>query len=416
LPTLSHRRWPLAALVVQRALLRLRRLRGPVRRGGPNAQLRLACCWSAMAGLSMVSPLGSAEYQSRYLRLALATGDARGIALGMAFEAMGAAATARTAAPAHRLLAEMERWTRDLDEPLVRAYAAVARGTVAFLTAQWRTALEHCDNAERIFRDDCIGAAWEIGSAQRVSLTCLWHLARIDELRRRVGAAMDEAERRRDLYAMTQLRTVLVPNLRLMDDRSDLARAELARAGDDLAQRGIHLQHWQHMQATALVELYAGDPMAAARHLEEKLPAMRRAFLLRVRAVRGFTHFVQGTACIAAAARGGPESARWRRRADSVRRHLDRDGELAAAALLAAGLAILSRDRAQAIHQLQIAADAFAALDMGLVGAAARWRLAELQDRHDGPGSVAAIEAEMTAQGIVCPRRVVAMLAPLPAS
>jgi len=209
---------------------------------------------------------------------------------------------------------------------------------------------------------------------------------------------------------------VLLPNLRLMEDRCDLARAELARVGDDLAQRGIHLQHWQHMQATVLVELYAGDPVAAVRHLEDRLPSMRRAFLLRVRPVRIFTWFVRGTASIAAAARGGAEAARWRRGADHDRRRLEREGEVAAAALLAAGLALLAGDRNAAVHRLQAAVDAFAAIDMGLVGAAARWRLAELLGRTEGPDSVAAVAAALAAEGITCPQRVVTMLAPLPST
>jgi len=81
-----------------------------------------------------------------------------------------------------------------------------------------------------------------------------------------------------------------------MEDREAAARDELARAEAGLPQREITMQHWQHMQAGALIELYAGAPAKAVELMNRQLPAIRRAFLLRVYVVRAFTAYVRMTA------------------------------------------------------------------------------------------------------------------------
>ena len=107
LPTASRRRSPIGSLLIERALLRVRRWRGPARRAGnDDARRQLACCWSAVVGLAMVSPLRMAEYQARHLRLALAACEPRRIALGMSFEATTGAFAGPPASQAHALIDE----------------------------------------------------------------------------------------------------------------------------------------------------------------------------------------------------------------------------------------------------------------------------------------------------------------------
>src|SRR5439155_843737 len=73
LPIASRKGSPFASLVIQRALLRIRRWRGSARRPGSDELRRqIACCWSAVVGLTISSPLRMAGYQARHLRLALA--------------------------------------------------------------------------------------------------------------------------------------------------------------------------------------------------------------------------------------------------------------------------------------------------------------------------------------------------------
>jgi hypothetical protein len=46
----------------------------------------------------------------------------------------------------------------------------MAEGTVAFLCGRWRDSLAHCDVAERVLRDECVGVASELSSANQMSL------------------------------------------------------------------------------------------------------------------------------------------------------------------------------------------------------------------------------------------------------
>src|SRR5262249_34824077 len=141
------------------------------------------------------------------LRLALAAGDRSRIAFGIAYEAIAAAAGGPPARRARALLAEAERRLTELDDPICRAFVAMAHGGVAFLCGRWRDSLAHCEVAERVLREECIGVAWEIATVQTLSLNCLWHLGRFAELRRRVVQALREAEVRHDLYLLSELRT-----------------------------------------------------------------------------------------------------------------------------------------------------------------------------------------------------------------
>src|SRR6185436_11658524 len=105
-------------------------------------------------------------------------------------------------------------------------------------------------------------------------------MGHVSELRPRLARALDDADHRGDRYAATALRATLHPLVCLMDDRVDRARDALARAQTSLPQREITIQHWHHMEQSALIELYTGAPGKAVDLVERQLPALRRAFLL----------------------------------------------------------------------------------------------------------------------------------------
>jgi hypothetical protein len=255
-----------------------------------------------------------------------------------------------------------------------------------------------------------------------MSLTALLHMGQIAELGRRMARVLDEADRRGDLYAATQLRTVLQPNLCLMADREAAARDELARAHAGLPAGEVTMQHWQHMQASALVELYAGAPARAVELIDQRVPAIRRAFLFRIRAVRVFTSFVRMTARLGALAHGADRvAARDPARLDAAIvaecDELDRAREATTSSstlLVRAQLAVLRGDVDGAVAGYLGAAASFDALDMALIAAAARWRLGELLGGDDGRTLCDQVAVAMTAEGIARPDRVVAMFAPVP--
>ena len=417
LPTVSRRRWPVAALLVQRALLRIRRWRGPARQpGDDDDRRRVACCWSVIVGLATVSPVRMAEYQTRHLRLALAACEPRRIALGMSFEAAASALAGPSASRADALLEEARSWAAKVDDRLAEPYLALAEATVALLCGRWRDALAHSDAAVRMFRDECVGVAWEIGTANQMALFCLFHMGRIHEMRPRLTRVLDEADRRGDLYAATELRTAAQPVVCLMDDQESAARDVLAYAQAGLSQREITMLHWQHMQSSALVELYAGAPGKAVELIDRRMPAMRRAFLHRVYAVKAFTAHLRGAAWLGALADGAPDPARLRRALRRASAGLGDDPvSRSVPRLIGAGLAVLRGDLDAAVVGYRDAADGFDAASMHQIASAARWRLGELIGGDDGGALVDQARAELSAEGVVRPDRVVAMYAPVAA-
>ncbi|HUH02110.1 MAG TPA: hypothetical protein VML75_08935, partial [Kofleriaceae bacterium] len=410
LPPLRQVSWAVPRLLLERVKLAIRGRQAEPAELTSAKNLRLACCWSACVGAAMTSPVTAAAYQTRHLRLALEAGDPRRIALGLAMEAIGASAAGPPARRAHAILAEADRWATRVNSPETAGYARMARATIAFLCGEWRNALTHADEAERVFSRECVGCAWEVGTAQRVSLTCLWHMGRIRELAARTARALEDAEERGDLYASTQLRTVLQPNIFLMHHDLPAARAEIERAAAGLARTAVHLQHWQHMQASALVELYAGTPERAVALIDATLPAVKRAFLFRVLAVRMFTYFVHGTALVGAAARAGKDPTLIRR-ARQVRRALTREtGGAHAADLLGAQLAELAGRTDRAVELYQRARRGFLAVDTNLLALTCQIRLARLTGDD---AAAAAAHAALASEDIARPDRLCAMLAPV---
>jgi hypothetical protein len=172
------------------------------------------------------------------------------------------------------------------------------------------------------------------------------------------------------------------------------------------------------MQASALVELYAGAPARAVELIDQRVPAIRRAFLFRIQAVRVFTAFVRMAARLGALAAGTRDPARLEtaivRECDELYGGPDASTR-SSSVLVRAQLAVLHGDLDAATAGYRSAAAAFDALDMSLIASAARWRLGELVGGDEGRTLIDQVGAALTAEGIVRPDRVVAMFAPVPA-
>ena len=417
LPAMSRRRWPVASLVIQRALLRVRRWRGPTRRPASDEdRRRLACCWSVVIGIAMASPVRAAEYYARHLRLALVVGEPRHIAFGMSLEAVHHAFAGPPAARAQTLLDEARVWAAQVDDPLVESHLALVEAVVAMLCGQWRDSLARCDAAEQMFRNDCVGVAWEIGMVSHTAMLDLVHIGGYRQLRPRLARALDEADRRGDLYTATELRVGLQPIVCLMDDQVATARDVLARTQASLSRREVTTLHWQHLQSSAWTELYAGAAGKAVEVLDHRLPALRPGFLFRVYVIKAIATLARTAAWLGALADGAPAPRRMRAAIERACGGLGSDPlSRALAALVGAELAVLRGDLDAAAAGYRKAALGFDAADTTTFADAARWRLGELIGGDDGRALVDQARAALVAEGIVRPDRVVAMFVPVAA-
>jgi hypothetical protein len=147
--------------------------------------------------------------------------------------------------------------------------------------------------------------------------------------------------------------------------------------------------------------------------MEADIPAMRRGFLFRVRAVRMFTAYVEAAANLALAATSSPSAPRARARAAAIRDTIDSPDSPAAAALITAELAVLDGDLTSARTSYADAIAGFSTTSMSLIADSARYRLGELLGGTEGANLRLAAEAALLAEGIRSPARTVALFVPV---
>ncbi|HEX4458721.1 MAG TPA: AAA family ATPase, partial [Polyangia bacterium] len=222
----------LVSLLFNRARVRLRGLSFTERAEAdvpPPLLRRLDTCFSVAVGMGLVDTIRGADYQTRCLVLALRAGELHRVARALAMEAAhSSAAGGPTRVRVARLLASAEALAARVQSPDVHALVSATSGIAAFLQGRWRDGHRLCSEAERVFRDRCIGAAWEADSAQSFSLWSLFYLGELAQLQQRVPTAIREAEERGDLYAATNLRIGELNFVHLASDDVEGARAAAA--------------------------------------------------------------------------------------------------------------------------------------------------------------------------------------------
>jgi hypothetical protein len=118
---------------------------------------------------------------------------------------------------------------------------SLAQGIAAALAGEWRDGRAYCDETERILRDSCTGALWELGTAHRFALWPLMFMGQVVEINRRLPRLLKEARERDDLYEQTNLslgiRTFVCPAA----DEPQQARSELAQVMQKWSQEGFHV-------------------------------------------------------------------------------------------------------------------------------------------------------------------------------
>jgi hypothetical protein len=376
---------------------------------------RLETCRSAAVGLSMVAPLQGAYFQTRYLLLALRTGEPQHLVQALAME--GAHASIGGCFSRRRsdeLLRAAETLARQLAQPYPAAMVALSKGIADALGGRWQSARVLCDQAEGIFRTHCTGVMWELSTAHRFALWPLMFLGEVAEMGRRLPALIKEARERNDLYAATNLSLVIRTFVRLADDEPERARRELRQVMDEWSQQGFHVQHMNRLFDEVQIGLYQGEGSAAWEQLTGHWPALARSHLLRVQQVRILLLHLRARAALAAAPAAADPAPLWRaaeRAARLLRRERIGWAE-ALARLVNAGVARGRHDAAGARQLLEDAAGRLDAAGLRLHAAAARHRLGEQVGGRQGHRLVEQADAWMKDQNVRRPDRMTALLAP----
>jgi hypothetical protein len=277
---------------------------------------------------------------------------------------------------------------------------------------QWGAALTALDLAEASYRNDCVGAGWEILAAQLFSLGSLSYLGRFDELRRRLTRIADEARARDD-----RLTLQWVFGWQAIGDilHGDLTAAKqgIANARARLPEDRYTLPHLFVLCASTCASLYAGDGRSALARLAREWPSIKRSQLLRLQVYRVELYRLRIVSALCAAR---SDSEARRSLLAGVERDLARieDERVpwadAIALALRGELRLAHGDRDAALTCWELADEHLSALDMAGYAAAARRRAGSLIGGAEGEQRVRAADDWFLLRGVVAPDRATLIL------
>jgi eukaryotic-like serine/threonine-protein kinase len=385
----------------------------------PRALLRIDCLWSASTGMTMIDHVRGKELQLRTLVEALRVGEPGRVARALGYYAAGHSGGGR---PAYARTVEIGGMVRALGvgqkEPFLEGFASLVFAYAEHMTGRWNTARVHFERAEVIFRDQCVGVTFELASVRMLLFRAYAWLGALKTLTLLAEPVLRDAEKRRDLYTVVNVRANTMAFLSLMRDDVADAERELALAARDLPKNGFHVQHALWLITQLGVLLYRGEPARVLGLLAERWPTIRRSMLLRVQMIRIPFEDARVRACLLLIASGAPDAPAFRKVAERGIRALERehlDWADALASVLRAGLVCTSgtpdHRRAATLH-LIAAEKGFEALGANLMLAVARRRRGELVGGAEGRSLVASAEGWMSAEGVREPNKVCALYAP----
>ncbi len=397
----------IVSLLGERARLRLRGLRFHLSREedvSPAALREIDVLYSATPGLVVVEPVGVAALQTRGLRRSLDAGEPMRLARSLLTEAVfvGYGGT-KTVDRAAQILDKARSVGETADDPMIDGLLRLVDGHLAFQSAQFDAALEHCAQAESIFRDQCTGASWETSTARAFQVWICGFSGKFVQLADCNNRYLQEARSRSDLFTVTNLTSFARPLLRLAADDPDGAMNQVEEALSNWPYPGFHIQHYHAACSRTLIHLYRGEGEAAWNFIQQTWPALRRSMLLRIQFIRIWMHNLRGQCALARAAEArNPEP--WLRRAEKDLKRLSGERSLFADALALRLLSGINSARGQqefAGNWLRTAIGEFDQLGMVSPAAALRQRLADLTDGDEQTRLIAESEQAFSEQGII---------------
>jgi tetratricopeptide (TPR) repeat protein len=407
------------AIVGQLVSIRLRgtRIRERREEDVPAEQLlRIDICHSAGKGLALVDPLRGHGFIATALRLALASGEPRRVALGLSYYASMLTIPGRSGYPKARELLEQARDIgQRLQDPFVLGTVGTGQAATEMCLSHWRAAVEQATQASTLLGQSSGDATFEREAGIVFSEVSLLWMGRLNELARFVDTHVRGAMERGDLFAATYARmhTWYAP----------LAADDVSRASEAMrdtisrwSHRGFHVMHLWELYGETQYALYAGDAASAWQRLGRTWPELVKSNLLRIQFHRIPLTLLRGSAAIATAcARPVGERKALLRAAGKDASRLEKEGvgsAGASAALLRACILGAQGRPAEALEPLEAAARGFEAADMALHAACARRRKGQLLGGDEGRALIEAADATLSEQGIRNPSRWTALHTP----
>jgi hypothetical protein len=381
-------RWAKAAVVWERAALRLRGLtpRRRRRRATFAELMAVDVCRLMATGLGSIDPIRGGYFQVRHTRLALDSGDPGRIAVALASEAAYSAVRGRrNDARTSRLLSLAQDQADGQDALRPKAFVVLVRGIVASLTARWPEARARCAEAVALLQDGGETDGWELAAARVYHIRSLVPAGDFARLAPMIDAAVQDAEERSDLFTATTCRTGYLNLVWLSRGDVERARVEACDAIAAWPGRVFHIPHYFDLLAQTHIDMAANDGRGALDRVLATWPLLIASNLRYVQVVRVSSWDLRGRAALAAAAAGELEHLAEVRTAIRALRRMKSPSAAAFALLLESGVAMLEGRRDDAMTSIANGIAACEAQSLELYAEFARRRLADLSrlDKDD---------------------------------
>jgi tetratricopeptide (TPR) repeat protein len=377
--------------------------------------VRFDTCRSTAVMLSMTEGFTGAAILFRLDRLARSLGEPGRIGMAMALEAVARQQFAgRQTTTSMRLFKMGEALALRHENRYWLGFVKMIQGEAESFLGHWRRAIQICDEAEAMLRQNCTGVFFERSVITLDVITSLFFVGDMNELSRRIPEIIREAQQRHDLFAGVAPRTYFGNMVWLAADRVEEARQQVERAIAEWPQEPFLIQHMFHLIACASIDLYGGDGPDAWHRIARAWPDFKHGGYLQHPFVRTVVLHLRARAALASLGRGLDDRALIRRAERDARKILRklRSWSWPLVRLVRAGIATARGQKEQAVEELETAVGEFDAWEMALYSAAAKRRLGQLIGGQRGEELITAGTEFMTRQGIVRPDRMTQMLAP----
>ena len=369
-------------------------------------------CWIAGKGLLLADPVRGGYYMVQSALLALTLGSPRRIARGLAVVA--AVGASRSAMETREWLLVAEQLAGRLGDPYTQGLVAVSGGIVLRSRGNWRDAYDALDEGLQLLRSRCPGAVWECSLGSASLLITLEALGEIRALTVESGRLAQQAQDSGDLH--TGVIAAIYGALALLA-RDDVAaaRARLQHALTAWPGRSFQVHQLHALKLMVDCDLYAGDPEAAWSRVVAAWSSIESASFLRI-AVRRMEALQLRTRAALAMLRHDPQGhAHLQVVIEADLEQIGREPMSYApplAALLRAGLAAVSDDRAAVLESLAPAIYGLETAGMAIHANVARRCKGEWTGGPQGEATVAQAESFMRMQDIARPACWARMVAP----
>jgi uncharacterized protein YeeX (DUF496 family) len=396
-------------------------LRGTRFRGRDSARIqqeqidRIDLSWKVAGGITMIDPIPAADLQNHNLLLSLRAGEPFRISRALAWEASHVAMIGeRFRRTVDRLLGEADALAREIDEPMARGTVDLARSVAGFFLGDFEASRRHGDAAAKTFRDECVGAAWELDQSASFPYWDCYYLGDLAELARRQPALLAAARERGAALAESQLTTFGGPFVWLARDDPAGALESITRVQEHWKDVEYQVYHYTLMTARCEIALYEGRAVEALEIINREWNMVKGALLLHVEIVRMYMLFLRARCALAAAGQLDdplPALRHAERSARKIAGEKPRWGRGAACQIRAA-LAYRKGNADQAVSELERAIEDFDCQGLGLWAQFARRRLGEITGGDRGRQLLDAHHLWVVEHGVENPEAMAGVNAP----